>query len=115
MERASRRAPDTSLLIDTVWRPPCMSGQTHDCPGRIAPLTWTIPGSLAPPTHPDLTLPSLSVFMEHVIRARPEAKLQGCGRGTSAGGCWSRSLLHDSFASAGGEAASYDLPACGRL
>lgn len=62
MERASRRVPDTSLLTDTVWRPPCMSGQTHNCPGSIAPLAWTIPGSFAPPnpsrlnaalTHPE--------------------------------------------------------------
>lgn len=31
--------------------------------------------------------------MEHVIRARPEAKPQGTWCGTSDGGCWARLLL----------------------
>lgn len=111
MERASRRMPRcASLLTDTVWRPPSHVWSDPQLPGSIAPLAWTIPGSLLPqPVQASPALLPPGVFMEHVVRAGPEAKPQGRGCGTSDGGCWARLLLYDSFASAG-EAASYGLP-----
>ena len=57
MERASRRVPETSLLIDSLETPVHVRSDPR-LPGEDSTAHLTIPGSLAPPTRPALTLPS---------------------------------------------------------